>query len=192
MPRSVPAKSGFTLVSVGRLVRAKHFDTLLRAVAVARPAVPDLGLWIVGGGDEAAALAQLCAELDLGSVVRFCGERRDVGNWLRGADVFVLSSASEGLPISMLEAMAAGLPAIVTDVGGLPELVALSGAGHDRASRQHRRAHARDCRLRQPPAELAALGERASQLLPRPFHARSNGRGISLAVPRLSARRRGA
>ena len=80
----IPAKSGFTLVSVGRLARAKRFDTLLRAVAVARPAVPDLGLWIVGGGDEAAPLARLCAELDLGSVVRFCGERRDVGNWLRG------------------------------------------------------------------------------------------------------------
>ena len=51
-----PAKPGFTLVSVGRLARAKNFDTLLRAVAVARAAVPDLGLWIVGGGDEAAAL----------------------------------------------------------------------------------------------------------------------------------------
>ncbi len=156
------APPGFTLVSVGRLVRAKKFDTLLRAVAVARAAVPDLRLWIVGGGKEGPALRQLCAELDLASAVRFCGERRDVGNWLRAADVFVLASISEGLPISVLEAMAAGLPAIVTEVGGLPELVALSGAGKtvpasnvdclaraiiEFANRRH---------------ELAELGERAS------------------------------
>src|SRR5262245_33638178 len=51
--QDLPARSGFTLVSVGRLSRAKSFDTLLRAVALARLAVPDLGLWIVGDGDEA-------------------------------------------------------------------------------------------------------------------------------------------
>lgn len=156
------AKRGFTLVSVGRLVRGKNFETLLRAVAMARAVVPDLALWIVGAGAEGAALRRLCAELGLVSAVRFCGERRDVGNWLRAADVFVLSSVSEGLPISMLEAMAAGLPAIVTEVGGLPELVALSGAGTtvpagsveclaraivEFATRRH---------------ELTALGERAS------------------------------
>jgi glycosyltransferase involved in cell wall biosynthesis len=158
-----PAAPGFTLVSVGRLARAKDFATLLRAVAVARAAVPNLRLSIVGDGDEGPALRQLCAELDLDSAVRFCGERRDVGNWLRAADVFVLSSTSEGLPLSMLEAMAAGLPAIVTEVGALPELVALSGAGTtvpvgnveslaraivEFADRRH---------------ELAVLGERASR-----------------------------
>jgi glycosyltransferase involved in cell wall biosynthesis len=124
-----PVKSGFTLVTVGRLARVKRYDTLLRAVAVARCTVPDLRLWIVGSGDEGAALQKLCADLDLGGAVCFWGERRDVGSWLRAADVFVLSSASEGLPIAMLEAMAIGLPAIVTEVGALPELVALSGAG---------------------------------------------------------------
>jgi glycosyltransferase involved in cell wall biosynthesis len=158
-----PPKRGFTLVSVGRLVRSKDFDTLLRAVAVARAAVPDLRLWIVGGGGEGPALRQRCAELELASAVRFCGERRDVGNWLRAADVFVLSSTSEGLPISMLEAMAAGLPAIVTEVGALPELVALSGAGKIVPIRNV------DCLARaivefaNRRHELAALGERASR-----------------------------
>src|SRR5262249_3037552 len=72
----IVGRRGFTLVTVGRLAHAKNLGALLRAVAIARAAVPDLGLWIVGGGAEAAALQQLCAELDLGAVVRFCGERR--------------------------------------------------------------------------------------------------------------------
>jgi glycosyltransferase involved in cell wall biosynthesis len=156
------AKRGFTLVSVGRLAREKDVGTLLRAVAVARAVVPDLGLWIVGDGREATALRQLCAELGLSSVVRFCGERRDVGNWLRAADVFVLSSTTEGLPISMLEAMAAGLPAIVTEVGALPELISLSGAGMTVPARNvHSLARAIvDFARRRH--ELATLGERAA------------------------------
>src|SRR5262245_7736876 len=165
-PRSngevMPASRGFTLISVGRLVRTKDYGTLLRAVAVARAAVGDLSLWILGSGDEVAALRQLCADLQLESIVRFCGERRDVGNWLRAANVFVLSSTSEGLPIAMLEAMAAGLPAIVTEVGALPELVALSGAGTTVPARSVdglARAIVEFANRRQ---ELAALGERAS------------------------------
>lgn len=155
-------KSGFTLVSVGRLARVKSYDTLLRAVAVARDTVPDLRLWIVGSGDEGPALRRLAADLGLADAVRFCGERRDVGSWLRVADVFVLSSTSEGLPIAMLEAMALGLPAIVTEVGALPELVRLSGAGTVVPVRDVERlayaivdyANRRD--------ELAAIGARAA------------------------------
>lgn len=156
-------KAGFTLVSVGRLARPKDFDTLLRAVALARAAVPDLGLWIVGDGGEAPALRQLCAELNLTSVVRFCGDRRDVGTWLRAADVFVLSSTSEGLPISMLEAMASGLPAIVTEVGALPELVALSGAGKTVPVRNVPWLARAIVEFAHRRHELAALGERASR-----------------------------
>jgi glycosyltransferase involved in cell wall biosynthesis len=159
----IAARPGFTLVSVGRLARPKDFDTLLRAVAVARAAVPDLGLWIVGNGDEGPALAALCQELNLGDVVRFCGERRDVGSWLRAADVFVLSSTSEGLPISMLEAMAAGLPAIVTDVGALPELVALSGAGLTVPARDVDSLARAIVDFAQRRQELRALGDLASR-----------------------------
>ena len=155
-------KPGFTLVSVGRLARPKDFDTLLRAVAVARASVPYLRLWIVGDGDDGPALRQLCVDLDLGSVVRFCGERRDVGTWLRAADVFVLSSTTEGLPISMLEAMAAGLPAIVTEVGALPELVALSGAGRTVPLRNVASLALAIVEFAHRRHELAALGERAS------------------------------
>lgn len=122
-------RAGFVLVTVGRLAPAKNYPTLLRAVAQARQSVPDLVLRLVGDGPERGALSALASELGIMSVVEFCGERADVGTLLRSADVFVLSSLSEGLPISILEAMAAGLPSIVTDVGGMPEVIDLSGAG---------------------------------------------------------------
>jgi glycosyltransferase involved in cell wall biosynthesis len=155
-------KTGFTLVSVGRLAPVKGLDTLLRAVALARQRVPDLRLWIVGDGDESRALRQLCVELDLVRVVGFVGERRNVGNWLSAADVFVLSSVTEGLPISMLEAMAAGLPAIVTDVGALPELVALSGAGKTVPARDIGSLADAIVEFANRRHELAVLGDRAS------------------------------
>ncbi len=120
---------GFNIVTVGRLAPAKGYQGLLRSVAVALPHVPDLQLWIVGDGHEASSLKALVTELGIGQSVQFFGEQTTVGDWLTRADVFVLSSVSEGLPISILEAMAAGLPAIVTDVGGMPEVLSLSGAG---------------------------------------------------------------
>jgi len=154
-------KRGFTLVTVGRLAPAKNYDTLLRSVALARRSVPDLELWIVGDGSEAATLRQLARELHLEEVVQFCGERVDVGNWLRSADIFVMSSVSEGLPISILEAMAAGLPAIVTDVGGMPEVVNLSGAGTTVPARDARTLAAAIVNFAARRHELKELGQRA-------------------------------
>ena len=102
---------------------------LLRAVAIAKQDIPDLKLWLIGDGAEAETLRQLAKELGIASRVRFAGERKDVGNWLAEADLFVLSSLTEGLPVSLLEAMAAGLPFVVTNVGDMPEIADLSRAG---------------------------------------------------------------
>ena len=127
--RCLPVSRDFTLVAVGRLAPAKNFAMLLRAVASARPRVSDIRLWIIGDGAEREPLEALAYGLGLSDVVTFWGEQDDVGSWLQLADVFVMSSLSEGLPISILEAMAVGLPAIVTDVGGLRELLQMSNSG---------------------------------------------------------------
>jgi glycosyltransferase involved in cell wall biosynthesis len=125
----VSRDQGFTIVTVGRLVPAKNYLGLLQSVALALREVRDLKLWIIGDGREADMLKNMAAELGITSAVRFFGEQSAVGDWLNSADLFVSSSISEGLPISILEAMAAGLPTIVTNVGGMPEVLELSGAG---------------------------------------------------------------
>lgn len=109
------------IVAVGRLQRPKDFGTLLRA-AQHLPA-GSCELAIVGDGPERPALEQELRDLALSDRVRLYGERSDVRDLLAHSDVFVLSSRSEGMPVSVLEAMAAGLPVVASRVGGVPELV---------------------------------------------------------------------
>ena len=160
---------GFTLVSVGRLAKAQNYATLLHGVALARRRVPDLNLWIVGDGPERTSLRRLSSELALGDAVRLFGEQGDVGPYLRAADVFVLSSVSEGLPISLLEAMAVGLPAIVTDVGGMPEVIRLSGAGRTVPAGEAEPLAAAIVEFAAARGRLGELGQRAALCYARHF-----------------------
>ncbi len=84
---------------------------------------------MVGDGSERAAMERLAAELGIGEQVTFWGQQLDVAPFFSAADAFVMSSKSEGLPVSLLQAFSLGLPAIVTDVGGMAEVVKLSQAG---------------------------------------------------------------
>jgi glycosyltransferase involved in cell wall biosynthesis len=102
----------------------KDQATLLRGFALARRASPlRQTLCLVGDGPERARLEALARELDLGADVRFLGFRDDVGRWLRAADGFVLSSRSEAMPMSLLEACLADLLPVSTAVGGVGEVV---------------------------------------------------------------------
>ena len=127
--RAVPqSKKGFTLLHVGRLVPLKDHATLLHAVAITRARHPNVQLWIVGDGPLEFNLQKLTHELGLNECVTFFGEQADVSPFMLAADLFVSSSITEGLPVSLLEAMSVGLPAVVTDVGGMGEIARLSGA----------------------------------------------------------------
>jgi glycosyltransferase involved in cell wall biosynthesis len=121
-------KQGPTLLHVGRLHPAKDQATLLRAFALAQRKVPDLKLWIVGDGVLRGALEILAGELRLGDSVVFFGEQHDVAPFFLTADLFVMSSVTEGLPIVLLEAMSVGLPSIVTHVGGMAEIARMGAA----------------------------------------------------------------
>lgn len=120
-PQTRPVRPRPLLVAVGRLRPPKDFETLLRALALLPTDAFDAA--IVGEGPQRRELEGLLARLGLEGRVRLEGERRDVPAVLAGADVFVLSSRSEGLPVSVLEAMAAGLPVVASAVGGVAELV---------------------------------------------------------------------
>ena len=125
-----PQKSGFTLVYVGRLEPVKNHALLLNAFRGALASMPDLWLWMVGDGSERGTLERLATELGIAGRVTFWGQQLDVAPFFSAADAFIMSSKSEGLPVSLLEAFSLGLPAIVTDVGGMAEVVRLAQAGY--------------------------------------------------------------
>jgi sugar transferase (PEP-CTERM/EpsH1 system associated) len=110
-------------ISVARLHAVKDQATLLRAIRRIVDARPEFRLVLVGEGPERPGLEQLCRELGLEESVCFSGHRDDVRERLLQCDLFMLSSLSEGISLSLLEAMAAGLPVIATEVGGNREVV---------------------------------------------------------------------
>lgn len=117
---------------IGRVVPIKDIKNFIRAAAIARQQLPGLQAWIVGPTEEDPPYAQECTELvqslELGETVHFLGFRR-VEEVLPQVGVNVLSSVSEGLPLSVLEGFAAGIPAVTTDVGACREM--LEGSGRD-------------------------------------------------------------
>jgi glycosyltransferase involved in cell wall biosynthesis len=109
--------------SVGNFTAKKDHQTLLEATARVARSGPDVQLVIVGTGPLEDALREATHSLGLTDRVVFTGSRDDVPELLPAFDVFALSSRIEGLPISLLEAMATGLPSVATSVGGVPEIV---------------------------------------------------------------------
>jgi len=125
--RAVPEASPPRVISVARLEAPKDHATLLRAMAALRGLEWELEL--VGDGPLEAECRELAARLEIAARVRFAGYSADVAEALGRAQIFVLSSRSEALPRSVLEAMRGGLPVVATDVGGLPELVGTGREG---------------------------------------------------------------
>jgi glycosyltransferase involved in cell wall biosynthesis len=109
------------VVAVGRLGDAKGYPILLNAMSMLLARLPDATLLIAGEGPLRSRLEGQAQELGIGRHVRFLGARSDVPRILAAGDVFALSSLWEGLPMALLEAMAAGIPCAATGVGGIPE-----------------------------------------------------------------------
>ena len=109
----------------GRFVEVKRLQTLVAAFALVARAVPQALLILVGDGPERSRLQAQVAELGLTSRVRFTGflEEEALLETLYASDLFAIISASEGMPCSLVEAMEAGLPAVVTDIPAMTQLV---------------------------------------------------------------------
>ena len=115
---------------IARLSPQKAHQVLFEAVARVTAAQPGLRLLVIGDGSRAAELAELAHTLGINDHTRFLGVRRDVPRLLAGLDISCLSSVHEGVPIIVLESMAAGLPVLATDCGALRDLVADGRTGH--------------------------------------------------------------
>jgi glycosyltransferase involved in cell wall biosynthesis len=117
------APDAFVWLTVGRLEPVKNHLGLLSAFREVAAVHPNARLLIAGQGSLQAATEQRIVELGLADRVRLLGLRRDIPDLLNAADAFVLPSLWEGMPLTLLEASAAALPIVATDVGGNSEVV---------------------------------------------------------------------
>jgi glycosyltransferase involved in cell wall biosynthesis len=121
--------SDLVLLQIARLDYLKDHATAIRTVERVGRQRPEVRLLLAGEGPERGKIEDLVAERGLADQVRLLGLRTDVARLLGAADVFLLTSISEGIPLTLIEAMAAGLPVVSTDVGGVAEVVAAEQTG---------------------------------------------------------------
>src|SRR6266540_290407 len=144
---------------VARLDPIKAHLTAIRACARAAEAVPGLKLIVVGDGPERTAIETFVRENHLSGLVQLLGTRSDVQRLLPAADTILLTSVSEGIPLTIIEAMATGLPVVSTDVGSVADVVThgvtglLAPARDDAALANHL------VKLGQAPILRAAMGD---------------------------------
>lgn len=113
----------FAIVQVARLNALKDHATAIRTLKRLRNDDVPAKLILVGDGEERPALEQFVSDQQLTESVVFLGARSDIPRLLAAADVFLLSSISEGIPLTLIEAMGAGIPIVSTGVGGIPEII---------------------------------------------------------------------
>lgn len=133
---------------VGRLVPGKGQHLLLQTLALCRQNGKNLKVLFVGDGPSRIELENLSRRLQIETAVIFAGHQTDTRPFLAAMDLFALPSLNEGLPLSLLEAMALGLPIIAARSGGIPELIADGKTG-----------------LLVPPNDVHALAQRLNFLL---------------------------
>ena len=160
---------GKHLLFVGRLASVKGLPVLFEALAGLRARHPELRLTLVGDGPERAALEALSNNLGLSDVNHFLGYKSqgEVAELLCQADVFVLPSFAEGVPVVLMEAMAARLPVVATAVGGVGELVQDGESG-----------------LIVPPGDVDALAHALEALLNDPARRAEMGQAGAAKVAR--------
>lgn len=124
------AQRSVDLILVGRLAKIKRVDVFLSALTLVAKKIPEVSAVIIGDGELRAQLEELTRELGICRRVLFAGHQCKVADWLKRSRIFVLTSDSEGLALSMMEAMMCGLPAVVSNVGDLADLVEDSVNGY--------------------------------------------------------------
>lgn len=174
-PRSEP---GTRLIFVGRLAAVKGLRVLIEAFGQARRTRPDLHLTLVGDGADRAMLERLAAPL--GDAVQFAGylSQEDVAAALARSDAFVLPSFAEGLPVVLMEALAAARPVIATQVAGVSELVEDGVNGFIVPPGDARTLADRIGRIADDPELRARMGRAGRETVRAEFDARQEARRL--------------
>jgi glycosyltransferase involved in cell wall biosynthesis len=144
---------------LGRMTEIKKVDVLLKSFADLRARGVKAVLALVGDGPLLSDLEALASRLGVAEHCRFVGFSADVGRFLEAFDVVALTSANEGTPVTLIEAQAAGVPVVATDVGGTPDVVADGETGLLTPAGDSRAFTAALERLAQDPALRRELGE---------------------------------
>lgn len=113
----------FSIIHVGRFMDVKNHALLIRCFAQFVKLHPDARLQLLGDGERREEMVKLAKELDIIDFVEFAGLQSNVYPWLNNADLFILPSKFEGMPMTLIEAMGTGLPIIASDVGGIPDML---------------------------------------------------------------------
>ena len=164
--------SSHTIVAMGRLVRQKGFDILIEAFGRCAAKHSDWSLVILGEGPERASLQTFAADLGIANRVSLAGQFQEPATILNGADLFVLSSRSEGFPNALLEAMACQLPVVSTDCGG-PRNIIRDGVDG----------------ILVPPDDVTALADAMDRLMANSDERRRLGTGALEVIERFSVER---
>lgn len=164
MPFSREGKS-VRIVAAGRLHHKKGFDGLIHAMQRLRAWDIDAVCEIAGEGPERARLEALIAELDLDPCVKLVGWQSDVSAFLATGDIFAFPSHQEGFPLTLLEAMAVGLPVVASEIDGPTEIIKDGHNGRLAPDDDADRLAEALAELASDPAAAKALGEAARTLV---------------------------
>ncbi len=182
--------------STGKLIRGKGMDRLIRVLARLRPSHPDLRLVLIGSGagqslNVEPELRELSRTLGVADRVIFTGYSTRVGDMLRACDGFVFASDAESLGLAAVEAMATGLPVLLSDVGGLKEVLPDGVEAGSRLPPGEEAAWERawDALLRQDPDQLRALGARGRATVLARYDIREVAAATEAAFRSVLARR---
>ena len=116
-------KESFKILHIGRFMDVKNHAMMLKSFALFVKQHPDAKLQLLGDGELRKEMMQLTQELGIARSVEFVGLQSNVYPWLHDADIFILPSKFEGMPMTLIEAMGTGLPIIASSVGGVPDML---------------------------------------------------------------------
>lgn len=177
--------------TVGRLAEIKRQDLMLRSFALTLIEHPFARLMLVGDGTEGPALQELARSLGIEDSVTFVGYDSHPEAYLRLFDVFVLTSRSEGMPVAMLEAWAAGKPVVATAVGGVPDLVVDGVNGWLAQFGDEKAIASALCRVLSDPERANRMGEAGRQKVCIDFSLEKTAAAYDSAYHELLANRGG-